>query len=172
MTKKRQLRKEQKPAQQTDRGKRGLIQKSFLGVAIVSGMAYPKYWVRPVVESVVLPAHAQTSFCSGVFSGSVSGFCSNGQTIEFTVAGPSISAIFQVVKSQQKPERNFNGNGIIATDGSINIVLTEGGTLSDVRIIGSLGSNCGQITGIIDDADKTDGAGFCFDTGTFTAVKQ
>jgi len=38
--------------------------RKFLGAAAVStaaGFTIPKKWVRPVVESVVLPAHAQTS---------------------------------------------------------------------------------------------------------------
>jgi hypothetical protein len=35
--------------------------------AIVAGKSLPESWKRPIVDSVMLPAHAQTSGCSGCF---------------------------------------------------------------------------------------------------------
>jgi hypothetical protein len=37
--------------------------------AVIVGKSLPESWVRPTVESVVLPAHGQTSFYNGNYSG-------------------------------------------------------------------------------------------------------
>lgn len=36
--------------------------------AIVAGKTLPESWSKPVVDSVMLPAHAQTSVCSGPYT--------------------------------------------------------------------------------------------------------
>lgn len=51
-------------------GRRDLLKKLALSSsALAAGGVIPKHWVRPVVDTVVIPAHAQTS--GGVFFGSV-----------------------------------------------------------------------------------------------------
>jgi hypothetical protein len=35
--------------------------------AVIAGKSLPESWKRPIVDSVMLPAHAQTSGCSGCF---------------------------------------------------------------------------------------------------------
>jgi hypothetical protein len=66
----------------TDTERRRAIGRLLLGGAAV--VALPGHWVRPVVESVILPAHAQATGCSTlVISGNTVG-CANPSSGEFT----------------------------------------------------------------------------------------
>lgn len=52
--------------QTSQSGRRSTVKKIVLGTGIVttsqlSGLPWTKKWTKPVVDSVVLPAHAQTS---------------------------------------------------------------------------------------------------------------
>lgn len=40
--------------------------------AVIAGKSLPENWSKPVIDSVVLPAHAQTSQCTPITTGSVS----------------------------------------------------------------------------------------------------
>ncbi len=48
--------------QETNEARRKLLKAANVaGGIIATGIALPEIWVKPVVESVLLPAHAQTS---------------------------------------------------------------------------------------------------------------
>ena len=56
----------------SDKSRRKLLKSIAAGSgAIVAGKSLPESWSRPVVDSVMLPAHAQTSTApsSGPFAG-------------------------------------------------------------------------------------------------------
>ena len=49
------------PGDETQRGRRRLLQILLGTGAIASGKLLPDEWIKPVVDIVALPAHAQTS---------------------------------------------------------------------------------------------------------------
>ena len=52
----------------SDKARRKLLKSIAAGSgAIVAGKSLPKSWTRPVVESVLLPAHAQASLVGGSY---------------------------------------------------------------------------------------------------------
>jgi len=60
--------------------------------AIVAGKSLPESWSRPVVDSVILPAHAQTSGLRSFFGGAAQvGSISHNDTMLATVAGGLIN---------------------------------------------------------------------------------
>lgn len=64
----------------SDTSRRKLLKSLAAGSgAIVAGKSLPESWSRPVVDSVMLPAHAETSPSSGPFAGGVT---QNGGMLE------------------------------------------------------------------------------------------
>ena len=95
--------------------------------AIVAGKSLPESWKRPVVDSVMLPAHAQTSPPSPpspTFSCSVVGQASIDVT-SGTVAGP----IFYVVTN--------TGTGPL-TGGNVNVTRSSTNVTFGSNVIGSI----------------------------------
>ncbi len=61
---------EKKPEQVVeiiDKSRRGVMQKAATGAgaAAVAGVTLPKKWTKPVMDSVILPAHAETTSGAG-----------------------------------------------------------------------------------------------------------
>ena len=146
--------------------RRKLLAAGIVGTAT----SFPAMWSKPVVETVLLPAHAQATLtgCSGEYTTTISGNCVDGLMIAFTLGGATVSASFE------NKGRTFTGTGALATDGSFSFLINEPGGPGDgfsaVRASGTVTEDCGQITGTVEDDDPTDGAGFCSGSSSFTAV--
>lgn len=57
--------KENKDHNKHTKARRKLLKTSIVGAgAVIAGKSLPEQWARPVVESITLPAHAQTSLLS------------------------------------------------------------------------------------------------------------
>jgi len=74
--------------------------KVLLGLGLGSGLAA---WHKPMINSVVLPAHAQMTFCpEGLMTGNasagpISGTPANGCTIEFEILSADPGAVVEVL---------------------------------------------------------------------------
>ena len=107
-------------------------------LAVTGGVAYiasdlPTKWTRPVVEAVVLPAHAQTSVLCD-FSGDY-----NGGAATLSVSNNSVSGVWN---TNNRPD--FFGT---LSDGGCRVLMTfpddgqYGGTLEGCRIQWSFVNN-------------------------------
>ncbi len=65
-----------------DKSRRGMLKKAAAGagVAVVAGVTLPKKWTKPVMDSVILPAHAATTSGAGDTGGTT--------TTTTTTSGP------------------------------------------------------------------------------------
>jgi hypothetical protein len=79
--------------------------------AVVSTQVLPEHWVKPIVNSVLLPVHAQTS---PVYSCAVTGDDDFDITINFPVVGP---VIYTVTNTGTGALTGVSAN-IVADDGS------------------------------------------------------
>ncbi|MGA8259398.1 MAG: twin-arginine translocation signal domain-containing protein [Arenicellales bacterium] len=113
-----------KTAKNTSRRKL-LTGTAVLGAAIGAGGVLPKEWTRPVVESVLLPAHANISGCSGTF-------CDIGVKALITVSGGTVMASVGA----------DSGSGPFSPDGTFSFALSGG-----MWIQGTIASDCSQIQG-------------------------
>ena len=135
--------------------------------AIVAGKSLPESWSRPVVDSVMLPAHAQTSpTCSTGFAGTYAGNVS-GTVTRCNDATDPVTAGLQIIINADctvavtyNTARPFTGTGTIVGDSfSVPISRTEdcgaaagtndgtgtvAGTVSGTQITGtaSFGGTC------------------------------
>lgn len=86
MTTRRQ-RSDTGPTHETSRGRRRLLTSALLGAGGATASLYlaPERWTRPIIESVTLPVHAQTSQielgAGGWFGGSTSMVISAGRSL-------------------------------------------------------------------------------------------
>ncbi|HKI73819.1 MAG TPA: hypothetical protein VJ998_04215 [Pseudomonadales bacterium] len=117
--------KPEKSVKNTSRRKL-LTSTAVLGAAIGAGRILPKEWTRPVVESVLLPAHANISGCSGTF-------CDFGDgDVLITVSGGTVMATVGA----------DSGKGPSSPDGTFSFAL---GT--DSWIEGIIAADCSEIQG-------------------------
>ena len=111
--------------------------KKVAGVSAVVALA-PTSWTKPVISSVILPAHAQTSFC---LSSEIAGFYT-------TSADPMRGALYNIFENgtgtfSPAPELNpftWSVSGDVIT---IDIVRLIGGTN---QVIGKIDEGCNTIT--------------------------
>ena len=127
-------------------GRRAAVRKILLGSGAVAGAA-SSGWVKPVVESVIVPVHAQTSLTrvthgDGIEDPVVLFYNCDNPDVEVTVNG-YISAPIADVKV--KLTLTWNGVGTGATDNRSplekNVVTAGDGTYTTIENIGNgLGS--------------------------------
>ena len=122
----------------SDKSRRKLLKSIAAGSgAIVAGKSLPESWSRPVVDSVMLPAHAQTSpaQCAGVYSGLANG--TNGPFAVCTSAG-SVSTPPQAVQVTIDPTGQITGtySGLAMT-----LISQSGNSFTLERGIGISQSN-------------------------------
>lgn len=88
------------------------------GGAVVTGKSLPNDWSKPVVESVLLPAHAETSEVEAAPPPPPppAGSCSLGGTVEAFTFGDNSTGVFAIPGSYNSP----NGGEIIV-DPSISV---------------------------------------------------
>ena len=108
--------------------------------AIVAGKSLPESWTRPVVDSVMLPAHAQTSVCcEGVFC-----------DLDFGLApidgSAQVSSDCTIVMEGRSDGGDWSGSGTVAADGtfSFNVVFALGPT---EQVSGTVSEGCLRIIG-------------------------
>ena len=107
--------------------------------AIVAGKSLPDSWSKPIVDSVMLPAHAQTSLvcCEGVFcdiniSGPIGGSAQVSSDCTIIMEGGSIAG-------------DWSGSGTVAADRSFSFAVNfPSGT---EQVTGFVYDDCATIVG-------------------------
>jgi len=89
--------------------------------AVIAGRSLPDSWSRPVVDSVMLPAHAQTS---GAFTGTTRGL------VQLQEDSTRLASLMNAFVNEARAGANFS-----TMDVSYCVVLNEAGTAGDVDII-------------------------------------
>ncbi len=133
--------------------------------AVVAGKSLPESWRKPVVDSVVLPAHAETSpTCSE---------CQDGYCYDFTLGNPSPPVYMEIHVNGQaitvyldSPAGQATGSGT-ADCGAFTISAT-GGNNPSLVVNGEIANDCSQVTGTltIDLEDAEDAEVVPFTAGT------
>lgn len=116
--------KPEKTAKNTSRRKL-LAGTAVLGASIGAGRILPKKWSRPVVESVLLPAHANISACSGTF-------CEATPYVLITISGGTVMATVGT----------DSGSGPPSPDGTFSFALGTGRWIE-----GTIAPDCSEIQG-------------------------
>jgi len=108
--------------------------------AIIAGKSLPDNWIKPVVDSVMLPAHGQTSFvcCAGVFcdlsfQAPIGGVAQVNSDCTIIMEGGSISG-------------NWSGSGTVAADGSFSFTVNFSPSGSQT-VTGTVTAGCTRISG-------------------------
>ncbi|MGA8259857.1 MAG: hypothetical protein WB783_06545 [Arenicellales bacterium] len=122
------------------------------GNAALAAKALPDKWMKPVVDSVLLPAHAQTSAVCTQIDESVSVFVftsTNPNTIEFVVGGMNVDGSADVSQTGAfqfqgtmssggcSVEYVFNGTVVLGGDGSCSGTFTRTDTCAQKTCTGS-----------------------------------
>lgn len=117
------------------------ILKTITGLS-VSAALIPNSWVKPVISTVILPAHAQTSVASDTVATPVSG------VVTFTIDS-GVFSFFEVGAGQTQFDASEFSGSVSASDGNIpagaevrlNATLNPGGqTFTSTAIVQSDGS--------------------------------
>lgn len=156
---------------QGNKARRKLLKSIVAGSgAVVAGKSLPEGWTRPVVDSVMLPAHAQTSPGGGAGGGG--GTCLvTGDYCAGTGTGPGAGSMVVRV-SADGTIAVFIGNQVPGTDsidpttgGSFAVVINSGAGSGSgggtITVTGTVACGGTTISGTI-----TDGAG----TRSYTAT--
>lgn len=69
----------------SDQSRRNILKAIGAGGAVVAGKSLPRSWRKPIVDSVVLPVHAQTSCGAGTTIRARSPFAENDSTARFII---------------------------------------------------------------------------------------
>ncbi|MCP4365833.1 MAG: hypothetical protein GY800_11130 [Planctomycetes bacterium] len=133
-----------------NRERRTTIKKIAVGVGALAGIsALPEKWTRPVVESIVLPAHAQTSanltICSDVTLTLLSGTQSSG-TVSVQVQGcvtpatGGVNVLLAVLGSQTAAGTTFHHQ----QEGLLEQALAAAG---DLLVGEAVAADCTEMSG-------------------------
>lgn len=119
--------------------------------AVVAGKSLPESWSKPIVDSVMLPAHAATTddgtaptecpVCSGVYCADIA---AHGSLIEITLDGNDVSVYINSIAY------SGTGTGVTTCDGSSFSVSVDhvGGLVPHVsHITGLIADDCSEVTG-------------------------
>lgn len=110
----------------------------------------PEKWARPVVDTIVVPAHAiTTSECQLVGRLPEAG-CASGCCIEITLLGNQISVVLQC-------EQLFTGNGTVEESGSFDLALNQEGVgVIPERLVGRV-MDCSEVQGSLVNGECAEG---------------
>ncbi len=121
--------------------------------AVVAGKALPEAWSKPIVNSIVLPVHAEmttddlpveTVCCEGVACNFYFTDTPTNTTIELgsdcsiSMSGTGIGL------------GEYSGNGTVAADGSFSFMVTYA-TDKTLLVEGTVSADCSNISGTMDD---------------------
>lgn len=175
MIKERKMRKNE-PSQRSDGRRRVLSAILWGGSAVVT---LPESWTRPVIQSVLLPAHAQTSApdeepdsedgtfsCTNTYEGQISlasETCGVGATVSITL-GPAPGRALNASLGAAP----YTGAGTYNMDGSFGPIALVSGSVNFV-IEGNITSDCSQITGRTI-ADESTACGSAPNDGNFALI--
>lgn len=167
---------QRKQSKQTSRRK--ALKTALAGGAVVTAGSVPAKWVAPVVEAVVLPAHAQTSTAESSSDAEDETLSCNNIIYEGqipVVAETCGTSATVSISLRPAPDRTLNaflggapytGAGTYNTDGSFGPILLTSGSANFV-IEGNIASDCSQITGRTI-ADESTACSSAPNDGTFT----
>ncbi len=116
-----------------------LRRKLLQGMAI----ALPATWSTPVVKSIIIPAHAFTSFrnCDGVF-------CDLGFSSDVAGSASVINGLLTMIGIADTVPNGWSGSGIVLADGTFNIDITFENPNVDINgARGSVADDCSSISG-------------------------
>ena len=124
--------------------KRDLLKK-LAGVSAAVTML-PNSWVKPLISSVVLPAHSQTS----ISSCSEQDIIGDWAEVNSELSAPLILTLqsggegINATSSIYFPTLKWNQNGVNI---EINLFGDNSGTINEVNLIGKINSACTRISG-------------------------
>lgn len=128
----------------SDQSRRKLLKSIAAGSgAIVAGSSLPENWTKPVVDSVMLPAHAATSpgCCAGVFC---------NLTFDDTNIGGAAQVNSNCTISMQGRalgQYDWSGSGYVAADGSFTFTIVFSGGPANQVVYGRVSEDCLSISG-------------------------
>ncbi len=112
---------------------------TFGGSAAISAKAIPEKWVQPMVDSVLLPVHAQVSACAGVF-------CADLSPTAPVFVQVTVQADGTVSAQTSNPGGDYFGSGSLDAGGNFGFpVETSGGDTDFIE--GTIAPDCSSISG-------------------------
>ena len=96
----------------TQNSRRKILKQTLAGGAVISAGVASSKWSKPVVDSVVLPAHAQTSTPDGGSGGSTTASPGGGTTATptTTIAATTTTTTTTATPTTQNPNSNVTVN--------------------------------------------------------------
>ena len=155
----------------SDKSRRKLLKSIAAGSgAVVAGKSLPESWTRPVVDSVMLPAHAQTSLLT--FFGPANEIGGNYESGD----KPLLANAMETMVPDAQAGGNFEQNGTLCIidngDGTCDVThqndsnsvrrmgtLDKGGETGLLEVIGTADDECSR------DVDDLDASILDFNTG-------
>lgn len=134
----------------TSRTRRGLLKTVAAGGGLItSGAFLPSRWTTPVVDTVILPAHAQTSLigCRAVFCP-----LDFGQQALISGGAEVRDGILTMLLQTGTVGDGF-GSGPVAPDGTFSIVV-QFENMSTAQVMGFVEEGCIRILGQLDPAGE------------------
>lgn len=123
-------------------GRRESVRK-ILGVGALAGSGYAAgKWVKPVVDAVALPAHAQTSgaFCSIIVecTGPIQYNVTVGGAISPPIPGVTVDLVVQFVNGGFVPSPESFGSPVTDSDGRYSVTNSYSAVWTQITITASL----------------------------------
>jgi len=128
----------------SDKKRRRLLKSIAAGSgAVITGKTLPESWTRPIVDSVALPAHAETSpaCCEGVFCNLNFGQAPIGGSAQ-------VSSDCTIIMEGGSEAGDWSGSGTVAADGSFSFPIIFV-TASNQQVTGNVADGCLRIIGTL-----------------------
>lgn len=151
--------------------KRKSLKKIAKSGAVLGGISLmPAKWTKPVIDSILIPAHAQTSpEATGCSADDVVGIW------DFVISNDNGPADNVVLTFDSGGTGSFTGDGFAGSfawslsDNSVSMEISPDGSSGSSIATMTLSSSCDSGSGTSQDVD---GAGNVEDSTTFTATKR
>ncbi len=137
----------------SEQSRRKLLKSIAAGTGVVvAGKSLPETWTKPVLDSVILPTHAQTSLvcCEGVFCrldfipAPIGGVAQVSSDCTIVMEGTTIEA------------QTWSGSGTVAADGSFSFAVTFTPSGAQQQVTGTVSSDCSTIEGTMGSIEFSD----------------
>jgi hypothetical protein len=126
----------------SDKKRRKLLKSIAAGSgAVITGKTLPESWTRPMVDSVALPAHAETSLvcCEGVF-------CNLDFGQNEINGSAQVSSDCTIIMEGDSAVGPWSGSGTVAADGSFSFPVIFV-SAANQQVNGSVTESCLRIDG-------------------------